>query len=66
VCARANECVLCDVSTRGYPTLKLLRDSNAYAYSGARQLDAFKAFAASGYEKADKVARGNTNTKTEL
>jgi len=51
---------------RGYPTLKLLADSNAYAYSGARQLDAFKTFASGGYKSADKVPRGNKAGKTEL
>jgi len=51
---------------RGYPTIKLLRDSSAYAYSGARQLEAFKTFSATGFEKADKIPRGNTAAKTEL
>jgi len=42
-----------DFGVRGYPTLKLLKDGKAYAYSGARDEPAFLAFANGGYTSAE-------------
>merc|ERR1712232_1135889 len=39
---------------RGYPTLKLIKDGQVYAYSGQRTVDAFKRFLDGGYTSAQK------------
>nr|AAC37215.1 disulfide-like protein [Acanthamoeba castellanii]prf//2024291A protein disulfide isomerase-like protein [Acanthamoeba castellanii] len=40
---------------KGYPTIKLLKDNQLYAYKGARKVDDFLQFAESGYKAVDPV-----------
>ena len=40
----------------GFPTIKLIRGGRAYVFAGAREVDAFKAFAADGYNQAESIA----------
>jgi len=43
-----------DFNIPGYPTLKLIKDGNVYAYSGSRSEAAFLAFVNGGYSNAER------------
>jgi protein disulfide-isomerase-like protein len=40
---------------RGFPTINLISGGRVYSFSGAREVEAFKAFAAGGYKEAESI-----------